>query len=101
MWNLKYSTNEPIHKTEILKDIEKRLVVAKGGGRGGGWMGSLEWVNVHWVLMYSSGKSTQYPVINHNGKGYKKNVYTCITVNLLNSRSWYNIVNQLYFNLKM
>ena len=51
--------------------------------------------------MYSSGKSTQCPVINHNGKEYKENIYTCIIVTLLNSRPWYNIVNQLYFNLKM
>ena len=32
MWNLKYDTNEHIHKTET--DIEKRLLVAKGEG---GW----------------------------------------------------------------
>ena len=38
MWNLKYGTNEPIYKTETrLKDIENRVVVAKGGGVGWGW----------------------------------------------------------------
>ena len=30
MWNIKYGTN-PINKTEILTDIENRLVVAKAG----------------------------------------------------------------------
>ena len=37
MWNLKYDTNEPIYETETkIRDIENRLVVAKGerGGRG-------------------------------------------------------------------
>ena len=35
MWNLKYDTNELIYKTKNrLTDIENRLVVAKGEGRG-------------------------------------------------------------------
>lgn len=34
MWNLKYDTNEHIHKTEINSQIENRLVVVKGEGRG-------------------------------------------------------------------
>ena len=33
-WNIKYGTNEPIYKTKRLRDIENRLVVAKGEGRG-------------------------------------------------------------------
>ena len=37
MGNLKYGTNESICKTEI--DKEKRLVVAKGEGRGSGMDG--------------------------------------------------------------
>ena len=33
--------------------------------------------------MYSTEKYIQYPVINHNGKEYKKkNVYMCITESL-------------------
>ena len=32
MWNLKYDTNELIYETNILTDIENRLVVAKGKG---------------------------------------------------------------------
>ena len=54
MWNLKYGTNEPIHKTKT--DIENRLVVAKGkAGSGSGMNGEfrigrckllhLEWIN--------------------------------------------------------
>ena len=37
MWNLKYATNETIYKTETdsWRDIENRLVVAKGEGDGG------------------------------------------------------------------
>ena len=35
MWNLEYSTNEPIHKKRnSLTDTENRLVVAKGGDGG-------------------------------------------------------------------
>ena len=52
------------------------------------------------VLLYSTGNYIQYPEINHNGKGYKKNVYVHITESLLYSRNEHNIVNQLYFNLK-
>ena len=32
MWNLKYSTNEPICKTKADSDIENRLGVAKEEG---------------------------------------------------------------------
>ena len=62
-------------------DIDNRLVVAKGdGGKGGkDWefgvsrckLLYLEWIN-NKVLMYSTGNYIQYPVINHNGKEYKK-----------------------------
>ena len=34
MWNLKYDTNEHTYKTD--SDIENRLVVVKGWGRGVG-----------------------------------------------------------------
>ena len=30
-----------------------------------------EWINKK-VLLYSTGNYVQYPVINHNGKGYEK-----------------------------
>ena len=38
----------------------------------------IEWIN-NKVLLYSTGNYIQYPVINHNGKNMKKNVYICIT----------------------
>ena len=36
MWSLKCGTNKPIYRIEIDSDIENRLVVAKGEGRGSG-----------------------------------------------------------------
>ena len=42
----------------------------------------IEWIN-NKVLLYSTGNYIQYPVINHNGKEYKKkNVYICVTESL-------------------
>ena len=58
-------------------DVENRLVVAEGGGVGGGkyWEFGISrhkllytiWTN-NKVLLYSTGNYSQYPVINHNGK---------------------------------
>ena len=63
----------------------------------GGWWGSLElpsgrvvgefgisrwkllWTN-NKVLLYSTGNTIEYPVINHNGREYEK-VYVCIKLN--------------------
>ena len=39
------------------------------------------WIN-NKVLLYSTGHCIQFPVINHNGREYKKNVYMCITESL-------------------
>ena len=48
--------------------------------------------------MYSTENYTEYPVINHNGKEYKKeHIYVYNRVTLL-YRDWHNIVNQLYVN---
>ena len=71
----------PINKDRDSTDIENRLLVAKGEE---GWGGKdwefgisrckllyIEWIN-NKVLLYSTGNSTQYPVINHNGKEYEK-----------------------------
>ena len=60
-----------------------------GGGRGvDGEFGvgrckllHLEWINSK-VLMYSTGNHIEYPVINYNGKEFKKNVCMCITESL-------------------
>ena len=64
MWNLKYGTNELIHKTDRLTVIENRLMVAMGEGIGSGMDGEfgvgickllhLEWISNE-VLLYSTG----------------------------------------------
>ena len=50
MWNLKYGTDEPIHKTETVTDIENRLVVAKGKGGEEGRTGSLGSADVNYCI---------------------------------------------------
>ena len=62
-------------------NIEKRLVVANRVGVGGGvkWevgisrrkLFYIKWINSK-VLLYSARNSSQYPMINHNGKEYLK-----------------------------
>ena len=65
-------------------------MVAKGEGAGGG----MEWefgvsrcklLHIEWmdnkVLLYSTGNNIQYPMINHNGKEYKKRMYINIYQN--------------------
>ena len=46
MWNLKYSTKEPIYKMETDSDMDSRLAVAEGEG----WTGSLGLVNAHYDI---------------------------------------------------
>ena len=56
-------------------------MVAKGEGERGGmeWkvevsrckLLDIEWISTK-ILMYSTGNYIQYPVINHNGKEYRK-----------------------------
>ena len=61
----------------------------KGGGGGKDWefgisrckLLYIEWIN-NKVLLYSTGNYIQYPVINHNGEEYEKNVYMCVTESL-------------------
>ena len=64
MWNLKYSTNEPIYKTE--NNSDNRLTVAKGEGVGRGmdWefgVGRCKLLHLEWInnkdLLYSTGNS--------------------------------------------
>ena len=46
------------------------------GGRGmGGWIGSLGLADENYYILQSTGNYIQYPVINHNGKGYEKRMY--------------------------
>ena len=63
-------------------------MVAKGEvGRGGiDWefgIGRYKLLYTKWInkktLLYSTGNYIQYPVINHNGKGYEK-IYICVTL---------------------
>ena len=91
MWNLKYDTHEIIYETETDSDIENRLVVAKGEGTGEGndWEFGVsrckllyrEWINSK-VLLYSTGNSIHYPVINRNGKEYEIYIYICIHIHI-------------------
>ena len=40
----------------------------------------IEWMD-NKVLLYSTGNFSQYPVINHNGKEYKKRMYIYVQLN--------------------
>ena len=62
-------------------------MVAKGEGFGGGmeWEAGvsrckllyMEWIN-NKLLLSSTGNYIQYPMINHNGKEYKKRMYVYV-----------------------
>ena len=88
MYNLKYDANELIYKTETDSQTSGRLVVARERvGRDGLGVGSsrckvlyIEWIN-NKVLLYRTGNYIQYPMINHNGKEYKRECI-CITESL-------------------
>ena len=70
-----------------------------GGGRGVGWdfgigrckLLPLEWINSK-VLMYSTGNHIESPVINHNGKEFKKNVCMCITESLCSTAAFQTLL---------
>ena len=86
MGNLKYYTNELMYEIETLTDIENRLVVAEGQGKLGKdglgvWVQQTQIIyreRIKKGLLYSTGNYIQYPVINHNGKNMKKNIYLSI-----------------------
>ena len=78
-WNLKYDTNEPIYKADAQTE-RTDMWLPRGRGWGGmDWEFGISrckllytgWIN-NKVLLYSKGNCIQYPVINHNGKEYKK-----------------------------
>ena len=51
------------------------------------------------ILLYSTGNSIQYPVINHSGKEYEKIIHICIIESLCcTAEIKQNILSQLYFN---
>ena len=63
----------------------EQTLVIKGGGMGwefgiSRWKGYyIGWINSQ-VLLFSTGKYVQHPVINHNGKEYEKQIYIYIYV---------------------
>ena len=71
MWNLNYGTNECIHKTETLTNIENRLVVAKGEGEGKFGVSRCKLLYLDWisneVLLYSTGNYVQSIGTEHGG----------------------------------
>ena len=52
MWHLKYDTNELIYRTETDSQTQRtnRLVVARAGGVGEGWIGSLGLADANYYL---------------------------------------------------
>ena len=58
-----------------------------------------EWINNR-ALLHTTGNHSQYSVINHDGKEYKKCLHVYNWVALLENREWHNTVNQLGFNKK-
>ena len=83
MWNKKYDTNEPLYETEQNHRCRELTSGCQGMGVEGGVevgvsKGKLlyiEWINSK-ILLYSTKKHIQYPMINHNGKEYiKKSLY--------------------------
>ena len=50
------------------------------------------------VLLYSPGNYVQYPMINHNGKEYFKNVYICISESICCTAVIDTTLNPLHFN---
>ena len=49
MWNLKYGTKEPIYSNR-LPDIENRLWLPRGKGKGVGWTGTLGLVDANYYI---------------------------------------------------
>ena len=78
-WNLKYDTNVLIYETETGSQTWKPDLQLPRGRRNGGWELGISickllyigWIN-NKVLLYSTGKYIQYPVINHDGKEHEK-----------------------------
>ena len=84
IWNLKYSTNEPVSETEMESQTKNRLVVTKRAGLGkdglGVWGQQIQTISFRMdkqpgPAVYSTGRYIKYPVINHNGKEYNNYVY--------------------------
>jgi len=50
MWNLKKGTNELIYKKERVIDVENKLMVVTGRGRGVGYTGRLGLTYTHYYI---------------------------------------------------
>ena len=90
MWNLKKVQMNFLQNRNKVTDVENKLMVAKEEGVGGGmeWEDGvsrcellyMECIN-NKVLLFSIGNHSQYLMINHNGKEYKKEciyIYMCV-----------------------
>ena len=94
MWDLKYDTKELIYKKETDSQTERTDLWLPSWGCGGreAQTGSLQSANTNYYIenrlktiyrmdnLYSPGNYIQYPVINHNGKDYEKEMCVCIYV---------------------
>ena len=107
MWNLKYDTNKLIYKVETDSQAQKQTYGCKEvGGRGGmDWGFGISRQKLVYrgrinnkVLPYSTGKYSQNPGIDQNGKYESMCIYVNNWIILLYRRNEHNIVNQLYFN---
>ena len=81
--------NEPIYKTEIESDVLNKLTVTKGERVGGGinWESGIAIYTLLYIkqitnknLLYSTGNSTQYPLMNFMGIESIKRVDICICI---------------------
>ena len=78
----------PIKQKQTHRHREQTCSCQERRRMGEGWTRSLgladtnylyrEWIN-NKVLLYSTGNYIQNPVISHNGKEYKNNIYTFST----------------------
>ena len=98
VWNLKYeliyeSSSVWIETDSQTQRTDMRLPSGEGGRRGVNWEFGVNrckllyrgWINNE-VLSHSTGNQFQYPVINHNGKEFKKECI-CNWVTLRHSRN--------------
>ena len=81
MWNLKYGSSEPISETDMESQAQNRLVVTRGRGWGkdglGVWGQQIQTITYRMdkqpgPTVHSTGSCIKYPIINRNGKEYKK-----------------------------
>ena len=73
----KTETDSPTYRTGLWLPRGRWMGEGRTGSLGlAGASDYIEWINK--VLLYSTGNYIQHPVINHNGKEYKKRIYVYI-----------------------